>query len=210
MSIYKVTKTLTGSYVVKFQCPHCKAALQEELTKAGDNDNCPDCKATFQIPGLKERSELEAKIAERAEKARFAKQKKEQAAIEHAEKLRLEDERLEQYERERIEKLKKRQTIHHSPQVPQPIPESFESLAQRIELIRHRDAWKSVRNAIAGVLLIIGAALMAVGAPNDQYFGASDTIFKQILEHVVDGQRGTQHVAAGTLFLLGVARLISC
>ena len=91
---FQIKKRLLGGYSVKYECPRCKTGLSSALTDAGRVDACPDCQATFTVPGAKERDELQLRLAEdrerinreRAEtKLRNAEEKQHSVAAKQAE-----------------------------------------------------------------------------------------------------------------------------
>lgn len=74
---------LTGRKV-SFQCPICKAGLKNPLSKAGEQDSCPQCGANFTSPGV---ALLEqAKKRKQEEATRRKESKREKAEKKHSTK----------------------------------------------------------------------------------------------------------------------------
>ncbi len=54
---------------VKYKCPVCSIKLTNSLAEAGENDSCPECHATFIVPGNKERKERQKQLKEKRDQA---------------------------------------------------------------------------------------------------------------------------------------------
>ena len=54
----ELKKTLTGKYVIKYDCPGCGDRLSSSLDDAGTRDTCPGCGASFDVPGVAEKEKL--------------------------------------------------------------------------------------------------------------------------------------------------------
>lgn len=82
----EIRRNIFGRYEIKYSCPKCKTRLTSPLLEAGDNDACPDCGASFRVPGIEQRKEYEAQLAkekvEKEEADRIADQERRLAAKE--------------------------------------------------------------------------------------------------------------------------------
>ena len=64
----KLKKNIFGKTRVVYDCPTCGLELDNTLDEAGNNDTCPGCDASFVVPGVVKRKELERQKTEKAEK----------------------------------------------------------------------------------------------------------------------------------------------
>ncbi len=60
----KLVKEITG-YKVKYECPKCGETLKNPIKDAGSIDTCPNCNATFSVPG----DELVARLRKKGPKS---------------------------------------------------------------------------------------------------------------------------------------------
>jgi predicted RNA-binding Zn-ribbon protein involved in translation (DUF1610 family) len=51
----EIKKTLTGKYVVKYDCPHCGDRLESPFDDVGGQDTCPNCGKKYEVPGQAEK-----------------------------------------------------------------------------------------------------------------------------------------------------------
>ena len=100
---YQVKKTLVGTYQVKFECPNCSISLNESLNKAGQKDSCPECGASFVLPGQKELNDLKIIAEARQTQKQLQKQ---QAEERKQEKLRIQKEKEEAAKLARDQKMR--------------------------------------------------------------------------------------------------------
>jgi hypothetical protein len=68
----KIKRRLLGGYVASYHCPHCSSSLNSPLDDAGKSDTCPQCGASFVVPGADERAWIEAEKAAAMENKRKA------------------------------------------------------------------------------------------------------------------------------------------
>jgi DNA-directed RNA polymerase subunit RPC12/RpoP len=83
-------KSLLGRRTVSYDCPRCAARLSSPLEEAGKKDSCPDCGATFTVPGTEEldRVSHDREIAEqRRDVERLLARRKEDLKRQAAEKI---------------------------------------------------------------------------------------------------------------------------
>lgn len=66
----EIKKTLTGKFVVKYECSQCGEGLESPLAEVGAQDTCPNCKHAFVVPGRAEKEQL----ARQQQAARDAKE----------------------------------------------------------------------------------------------------------------------------------------
>ena len=85
---------LTGKLSVHYECPDCDADLTSALTDAGQPDNCPECEASFTVPGTRE---LKQQLAE---KARVEREKQEADRLKREQKLQQQSEAAKQRDAE--------------------------------------------------------------------------------------------------------------
>lgn len=90
MSNYTIKKGALGT-VIQYECPKCHAPLTSSFSKAGEQDNCPDCGTVFKIPGEVEKAEAERR-AESKREALINDQERKRREAEEA-KHRLEEQR---------------------------------------------------------------------------------------------------------------------
>ncbi|WP_146593628.1 hypothetical protein [Novipirellula galeiformis] len=102
---FQLKKSVLGRYTTKYQCPKCKIGLSSALEEAGQPDNCPECSASFQVPGkekLDEWNRHKELMALEAKKKEAAKQEELRVASEQAK---------EQAEKEALQKENERQIL---------------------------------------------------------------------------------------------------
>lgn len=173
---YKLAKTLMGKHVVKFQCPHCKEALESGVERATESDTCPHCSAVFRVPGEAARRQYEKLVAEKAESKNRVNAEKaaKLAAAEVARKA--ETERLIAEERDartRWEAGNAQPT--QSPAIKAELvrgPETLESLGvklaitqQAIEKLSARYDSQAFRRAIFGGLFVAAGVVFGLLYP---------------------------------------------
>jgi hypothetical protein len=95
---YKLVKTLSGKARVKYECPYCSEVLENELTEAGNTDNCPACKRAFEVPGLPEKrlAEEQLRTQQLEQKRKTEAAKRTQLANQQAEEQRKQEEKQQQ------------------------------------------------------------------------------------------------------------------
>ena len=57
----EIKKTVTGKYVVKYNCPHCDERLSSPLVDVSLEDTCPSCGNSYEVPGQTEKEQLAQK-----------------------------------------------------------------------------------------------------------------------------------------------------
>jgi hypothetical protein len=73
----QVKKGLMGRYTLGYDCPRCKTGLTSQLEDACKSDACPDCGATFVVPGSETRDKIhtyQATARQELDKERKVKQ----------------------------------------------------------------------------------------------------------------------------------------
>jgi ribosomal protein L37AE/L43A len=146
---------LTGAVRVHYKCPACKTDLNARLEEAGVGDKCPECKATYTVPGAEELA------ARRAEQRR---------AEEEAERKRVED-AAQQAELER-----RRAQVAAAHQV-----ESQRAFAREREAALKKpitDALyiPSVIAVLVGIVLLLVGVFMDASVPTESGFGRVNNI----------------------------------
>jgi len=120
MQNVRVTRSITGKYRISFDCPGCEERLRCPLSDAGKDDNCPECGATFTVPGAQQREEIRqaelraveekcrviednvaAKVQQRAENER---KRVEKLATQARQQMESERNRQEKLERDRVDR----------------------------------------------------------------------------------------------------------
>lgn len=72
----KIKKNLFGKYTIHYNCKKCSEALTSPLKDAGNLDTCPHCGITFDVPGAKEKQQIEQKLSHQRELDRRANEKR--------------------------------------------------------------------------------------------------------------------------------------
>ena len=62
----RVSKNALGVLFVKYPCPNCGAKLSSKADSAGASDTCPDCQASFMVPGAEKVTRFKRQEAQRA------------------------------------------------------------------------------------------------------------------------------------------------
>ncbi len=123
---YFVTKSLIGTPSVKYNCPGCKVRLTSSLREAGDADACPECGYAFEVPGVKERQQIEQRENAEREKREAEREQKAAAKLLAAqERAAKRAEELEAREQQRAAAVERLQARMQS----QPPPASEPTLA---------------------------------------------------------------------------------
>src|SRR2546428_395128 len=55
---FQITKGFWGRVIVAYECPRCKTGLTSPIDDAGNSDACPECGATFMVPGSDAREKV--------------------------------------------------------------------------------------------------------------------------------------------------------
>lgn len=74
---WEITKNLLSEHTVHYQCSECETRLKSPLGDAGKTDSCPNCRASFTVPGDEHRKRIaEDQLRKRLNKKEEANKRK--------------------------------------------------------------------------------------------------------------------------------------
>jgi len=123
MQNVRVTKSITGTYRISFDCPGCEERLRCPLLDAGKDDHCPECGTVFMVPGEEQleairqsdRAAVDAKRRTIEDKISAKERQRVETERNRAEKLATRAREQVESERQRKEKMERDCTEREQP-----------------------------------------------------------------------------------------------
>lgn len=128
----EVVRNFFGRYRVAYDCPNCGDRLRSPLTDAGKSDSCPNCSASFVVPGIEDLHRVTAEQNAKAQREHdLAEQRREAKRRKQEEELQAQALARKQAEERRRQVLAQqqheREVQQQSRSVPASVPAARES-----------------------------------------------------------------------------------